>query len=130
MRIWKTGGRASGGQLSFRDQVNRNITNPNGLWLRIERKYPYVEAFYSRDGKRWHSVDNYRGVILAKDLFAGLQVTAGPDSAAIAVDYDRVSITPLGDGSVSLRSTPVKPCARVSGRCLSPTQSFPIAIKR
>jgi hypothetical protein len=67
------------------------VTNPEGLWLRLVRRYPRVEMAWSADGTTWTPVP-YRAALLAPKVLVGLQVTAGGDSTApVIVTYDHVS---------------------------------------
>ncbi len=70
---------------------DKRFARPEGLWLKLVRRYPYVDLYASENGKEWRQAP-YRPVLLPARAWVGLQVTAGGDGKRpLAVTFDRVS---------------------------------------
>ncbi|MEI7834706.1 MAG: hypothetical protein WCJ56_16085, partial [bacterium] len=80
-----------GGQRCFTDGIVKQMKEQQGFWLKVTRRYPYVEMAFSMDGTQWTPVQ-YRAALLAKKVWVGMQVTAGGDGKqAVAISYDNVT---------------------------------------
>ncbi len=56
---------------------DRTFEQQDGFYLRIVRRYPYLRAYASEDGQDWTDVTNYHAALLEKEVWVGMQVTAG-----------------------------------------------------
>lgn len=75
------------------DSVEREIKADSNLWLRMVRRYPFVELSASEDGTTWKPVaGDYRPVLMPGSIWAGVQATAGGDGRRpIEVTFDQFS---------------------------------------
>lgn len=76
-------------------ELFRDWTAPEGLWLRLERRYPFVYPQVSRDGETWVRLPAV-AAILDQELYVGLQVTGGGDGRSpVTVTFDEISFQEL-----------------------------------
>ena len=91
---------AEGSHACFRDGLIRESGTMQGLWLRLERRFPFVDMYWSRDGETWNQVQ-YRAVLLDPAPWADVQVTAGVSGPSRgSVRFDNISYEKM---------TPVRP---------------------
>jgi hypothetical protein len=65
--------------------------NAAGLWLKMVRRYPYVDLAASSDGKTWEPVP-YTSLLLAEKIWVGVQVAGGGDAKTpLTATFDRLS---------------------------------------
>ncbi len=82
-----------GGLRCFTDGLLKELNSPQGFWLKLTRRYPYVDMAVSADGVTWTTVA-YRAALLAPKVLVGLQATAGGDGKKpITITYDNISYT-------------------------------------
>lgn len=82
-----------GSRRCFVDGDDRRFTAAEGLWLKLVRRYPYVELFASKDGKAWGRMP-YRPALMPGRVWVGLQVTGGGDGKTpLSVAFDNVSFS-------------------------------------
>lgn len=85
-----------GGLRCFVDGLAKATDRTDGCWLRLVRRYPYVELAFSDDGKTWQAV-GHRLVLLAPKVLVGLQATAGAGAAGpVTILYDHLAFTADG----------------------------------
>lgn len=85
---------AEGSQRCHYDETVPAASGPNGMWLRLRRRWPRVELAWSADGDTWH--DATPGYHLAQDatgpVHVGLHAVAGGLKDGQVV-FDQVSFT-------------------------------------
>ncbi|MCC5830927.1 MAG: hypothetical protein JJU36_15890 [Phycisphaeraceae bacterium] len=70
----------------------REFDQSEDFYLRIIRRYPYLRAYASRDGREWTDVTNYHAALLEQEVWVGMQVTAGGQGReAMTAVFDQVS---------------------------------------
>ena len=91
----------------FLDGIDKRFAAREGVWLKIVRRYPFIELYASADGKAWQEI-NYRPVLMAAKLWVGFQVTAGgAQDAAAAFDNIRFTVDSVaGDSPATFRELP------------------------
>ncbi len=86
-----------GARRCFLAATNPKMTLTDGFWLRLRRRYPFVDADLSEDGRTWVPVDRHRQVVLAQTVWVGVMATAGGSGRQTPVVYDHLSFT-VGEG--------------------------------
>jgi len=83
----------AGTRRAFIDGVEKDKAAEQGFWLRIERRYPTLHAFYSLDGEDWQPIaGDHSLALLEHDLHVGLMVTAGGSGKQpVKAVFDHVS---------------------------------------
>jgi hypothetical protein len=80
-----------GSRRCFIEGHDLRFDQPDGLWLKLVRRYPYVELSASKDGKSWEKMP-YLPVLSQAKVWVGLQVTAGGDGKEpLTATFDNVS---------------------------------------
>jgi len=76
----------------FLEGVEKDKAAEAGFWLRIERRYPAVRGYWSKDGADWKPVAADMSLaMLEQDVHVGLMATGGGNGKAPArVTYDNV----------------------------------------
>lgn len=92
-----------GSQRLFRNGSLPKAKLREGFWLKLVRRYPTVELFYSTDGDTWQAVaPDYHLALLEQEVKVGLMLAAGGDGNAPATTrFEHVSFTtnePPSDG--------------------------------
>ena len=84
-----------GSQRLFRNGRLPDAKLREGFWLKLVRRYPTVELYYSTDGDAWQGIaPDYHLALLEQEVKVGLMVSAGRDGNAPAiVRFDHVSFT-------------------------------------
>lgn len=79
-----------GGKRCFMDGTIGDADRDSDVWLKLVRRYPFVDLLWSHDGKDWKAVP-YRAVYLPARCWIGLQATAGAKGLTEkAVAFDNV----------------------------------------
>jgi len=90
-------GQAEGSQTCFRDGLIREANELEGTWLRLERRHPFVDMYWSEDGESWNRVP-HQAALLKGEIWAGFLVTAGGSGAAKGkVTFDSISLDILDE---------------------------------
>ena len=91
MRYHVVGSTHQGSGRCFVDGTDKRFAAPAGLWLKLVRRYPYIDMYASLDGQAWERLA-YQAVLLPGKVWAGLQVTAGGAEGASAA-FDNIRFT-------------------------------------
>lgn len=88
-----------GSRQCFHDGLDRRFDDPTGLWFRIERDYPMVRLFASRDGREWSRVaEDYEIALLPQEVHVGLIATQGGDGKTqTTVRFDSITFEEIAD---------------------------------
>jgi hypothetical protein len=89
---------------AFKVGIDKRFDKPEGLWLKLVRRYPYVDMYVSPDGKAWEQFP-YKAVLMAAKLWVGLEVTAGP-AASLPVTFDNISFADDSAAADASKETP------------------------
>lgn len=70
-----------------------NALEKSGLWLKMVRRYPYIDLATSKDGQTWETIP-YRSMLQAGKIWVGVQVVGGGDAKTpITATFDHLSFT-------------------------------------
>lgn len=105
MRYHVVGSTHHGSQRCFLDGADKRFDKTEGMWLKLVRRYPYVDVFASDDGKAWRQLA-YKPVLRQPKVWVGLHAVAGGAPADASATFDNISFTAdSGDVSVETPQT-------------------------